>query len=209
MNRTRRISRALAAAALLSGCTRANPARANALTEPGALRLADDAPERLITLDQNQRPDSAALDLPGHQFDRDDEAKSDTLPTLPAGMTLSMIAAGDSVFHARGGCLNCHGANGEGLPARGKPVNRALAYLPANNWRAIDSLVHVGIPEVLTRSPLAMPARGQHSSLTSAEMDEVAAYVWAISQTKGEPWPGGHLTHVVHDWRASSRTSIP
>jgi hypothetical protein len=33
--------------------------------------------------------------------------------------------------------------------------------------------------------------------------------VWAISQVKGEPWPGGHALHAPHDWRASARTSIP
>lgn len=40
-----------------------------------------------------------------------------------------------------------------------------------------------------------MPARGAESNLTDDEIRHVAAYVWGISQTRGEPWPGGHQSH--------------
>jgi hypothetical protein len=40
-----------------------------------------------------------------------------------------------------------------------------------------------------------MPARGGKSDLTREEVRRVAAYIWAISQTRGEPWPGGHTSH--------------
>jgi mono/diheme cytochrome c family protein len=195
----------------LAACTasKLNPATAHTPDRAATAQLAEDLPEMIITPNQEKRADSAALDLAQRMFDNDEEGQSDTLPTLPAGTSIEMLRTGDQVFHGKGGCLNCHGAEGEGLPARGKPLSRALGYLPANDWRAIDSLVHVGMDEALTRSPIAMPPRGQHSDLTSAEMDAVAAYVWAISQTKGEPWPGGHARHVMHNWRASGRTSIP
>ena len=65
------------------------------------------------------------------------------------------------------------------------------------------------MPDRQTRSPIAMPPRGQHEDLNAEEIRAIAAYVWAISQTRGEPWPGGHATHAAHDARASARTSIP
>lgn len=34
------------------------------------------------------------------------------------------------------------------------------------------------------------------SNLSDAEVQQVSAYVWAISQTRGEPWTGGHPTHA-------------
>jgi hypothetical protein len=49
----------------------------------------------------------------------------------------------------------------------------------------------------VTRTPIAMPPRGAQSNLTDQETRLIAAYVWAISQVKDEPWPGGHRTHVT------------
>lgn len=40
-----------------------------------------------------------------------------------------------------------------------------------------------------------MPPRGGRSDLTDAQVKLVAAYVWAISQARGEPWAGGHQSH--------------
>ncbi|MGH9420342.1 MAG: hypothetical protein ACRD3J_10235, partial [Thermoanaerobaculia bacterium] len=36
-------------------------------------------------------------------------------------------------------------------------------------------------------------ARGD---LSDAEIQQLSAYVWAISGVRGEPWPGGHASHV-------------
>lgn len=70
-----------------------------------------------------------------------------------------------------------------------------LNFVPYE-WGPIDSVVRAGIPEPPTRTPIAMPQRGAQSNLTDQESRTVAAYVWAISQVRGEPWPGGHGTHV-------------
>jgi mono/diheme cytochrome c family protein len=124
-----------------------------------------------------------------------DEMQPDTLPTLPPGMTVAMLQAGDSLFHGRAGCFGCHGIEGQGLPAAGDAVTVELDYV-AYNWHSIDSLISAGIPDALTRSPIAMPARGTRGDLTDEEIRRVAAYIWAISQTHGEPWPGGHASHA-------------
>ena len=124
-----------------------------------------------------------------------DDLQSPTLPPLPGGMTIGEIVRGDSIYHAKGTCFVCHGTEGEGRPAAGDALTVALNWAQPN-WRSIDSLIDNGIPQPLTRSPIQMPARGGRSDLTESEVRAVAAYVWAISQTRGEPWPGGHQSHA-------------
>jgi mono/diheme cytochrome c family protein len=124
-------------------------------------------------------------------------------------MTTDMIRDGDRLFHGKGGCVNCHGSEAQGLAARGKTLTANLVFIPVGDWNANDSVIAVGMPDGRTRSPIAMPARGQHSDLDAREMRATAAYIWAISQARGEPWTGGHELHQSHDWRASARTSIP
>lgn len=169
----------------------------------------NDVPELFIPPGIDSRPDSARLTLPGHYFDTDEESQPDTLPALSYGMTLEMIRTGDRLFHGTGGCVNCHGSEAQGLAARGKALTAGVQFVEPGDWNALDSLINVGLPDGMTRSPIAMPARGQNGDLSVEETRAIAAYVWAISQTKGEPWSGGHALHAPHDWRASSRTSIP
>jgi hypothetical protein len=70
-----------------------------------------------------------------------------------------------------------------------------LNFVPLE-WGPIDSLILAGIPEAIARAAIRMPPRGGKSNLSAEETRAIAAYVWAISQTRGEPWVGGHLTHV-------------
>ncbi|HEY9013845.1 MAG TPA: cytochrome c [Gemmatimonadales bacterium] len=131
--------------------------------------------------------------------DLNEDGQARRLPPLPQGMTLDIIRQGDAVFHGKGGCVTCHGPDAGGMPAAGSGITAGLSYLPSE-WDPIDSLIRVGIPEPLTRSPIAMPPGGAGSNLSAEEIRQVAAYVWAISQVRDEPWPGGHRTH------SSSRT---
>lgn len=123
-----------------------------------------------------------------------DDLQPPTLPALPQGMTIGDLVRGDSIYHGKGTCFVCHGVEGEGRPAAGDALTVALNWAQPN-WRSIDSLIDNGIPQPLTRSPIQMPPRGGRSDLTGSEVRAVAAYVWAISQTRGEPWPGGHSSH--------------
>lgn len=128
-------------------------------------------------------------------IETNDEMQPTTLPPMPPGMTTEALVQGDSIFHGKGGCFACHGTEGEGLPAAGDAITVTLSYAQPT-WRSIDSLVTAGIPDALTRSPISMPWRGARGDLTDLEIRKVAAYVWAISQVRGEPWPGGHTSHV-------------
>lgn len=123
-----------------------------------------------------------------------DDLQPAQLPPLPPGMTIQTIVQGDSIYHGKGNCFACHGAEGEGLPAAGDALTVSLNWAQYD-WASIDSLIDHGIPQPLTRSPIAMPPRGGKSNLTDDETERVAAYIWAISQTRGEPWPGGHASH--------------
>ncbi|HJQ10657.1 MAG TPA: cytochrome c [Gemmatimonadaceae bacterium] len=125
-----------------------------------------------------------------------DDLQPPTLPPLPAGMTIQMIVAGDSIYHGQGNCAACHGIEAQGLPAAGDALTVGLNYAQPK-WESIDSVIYLGIPERLTRSPIQMPPRGGRSDLTPEQVRRVAAYIWAISQTRGEPWPGGHQTHFA------------
>jgi len=199
------MSSVLLACAMATACDRvaANPDRGEQVSREA------DAPERYLPTDLASRPDSASLTLTPQFFDTDEEAQPDTLPPLPYGMTIEMIRDGDRLFHAKGGCVNCHGSEAQGLAARGKTLTAGLAFVPPGDWNALDSLISVGMPDKQTRSPIAMPPRGQHENLDATEVRTIAAYIWAISQTRGEPWTGGHRLHAAHDWQASARTSIP
>ena len=132
--------------------------------------------------------------VPTYAIETNDELQPATLPPLPPGMTIDKIVDGDRLFHARAGCFACHGAEAQGLPSAGDGITSALFYA-RHEWTSLDSLITVGIPDVLTRSPIAMPARGARGDLTATEINHLAAYVWAISAAKGEPWPGGHVSH--------------
>jgi mono/diheme cytochrome c family protein len=139
---------------------------------------------------------AAARDSLGVPFSQTNEDGQPTkLPSLPRGVTLDLVRTGDDVFHGKGHCFACHGADGEGLPNAGSALTLSLNFVPIEVG-AIDSVITFGIPEAITRSAIAMPARGGKSDLSTDEARAVAAYVWAISQVRDEPWPGGHRTHV-------------
>ena len=131
----------------------------------------------------------------GSGVETNEEGQPPKLPPLPAGMSLDLIRTGDSLFHAKGNCFACHDADATGLPGAGSALTMGLNFVPIE-WQPIDSLITAGIPDAITRSGIRMPPRGGKSDLTDDETRAIAAYVWAISQVRGEPWPGGHETHV-------------
>ena len=130
----------------------------------------------------------------GGELDTDEDGQPAKLPALPAGMTLSMIRQGDSLFRGKGGCTTCHGQEATGMPNMGSSLTGGLHFIPPT-WGAIDTLITEGLPEPVTRTTIAMPPRGARSDLTPEETRLISAYVWAIAQTRGEPWPGGNRTH--------------
>jgi mono/diheme cytochrome c family protein len=84
-----------------------------------------------------------------------------------------LIAAGREVFHGEGTCFACHGAKLEGT---------AIApTLRAHKWRNGDGslemilrIVHTGVPNT---AMVAHPG-----NINENEIQQVAAYVWAVSR---------------------------
>ena len=169
----------------------------------------DQLPEGFLPANLGQRRDTALLHNTSGRFDTDDGGQPDTLPTLPAGTTIADLQRGDSLFHGRGGCVNCHGSEAQGLAARGSSLTGGLHSLPNDDLRGIDSIIVNGISDAETRSPIAMPPRGQRGNLTTGDTHALATYVWALANARGEPWPGGHGLHARRDVNASSRSAIP
>jgi cytochrome c5 len=139
----------------------------------------------------------------GATLDTHEDGQPAKLPSLPSGMTVAMIVQGDSLFRGKGACQTCHGQEANGMPNMGSSLTGGLLFIPPQ-WNAIDSLILAGIPEPVTRTSIAMPPRGAKSDLTPQESRLIAAYVWAISQTRGEPWRGGHKTHAAPGGSAST-----
>lgn len=133
--------------------------------------------------------------IPAVAAAQNEDGQPTRMSPLPRGVTLDLVRTGDAVFHGKGHCFACHGADGEGLPDAGSALTLSLNFVPAE-IASIDSVITFGIPESVTRSAIGMPPRGGKSDLSTDEVLAAAAYVWAISQVRDEPWPGGHRTHV-------------
>lgn len=104
-------------------------------------------------------------------------------PKLPAGVTLAMIAEGDSLFNNRS-CQRCHGMKAVGGPNAPSLVRTAWDH-GSGSYEDIVKTITTGVPKeefkVPTR-PNAMRARGgQQPLLTDAQVNAVAAYVWSLN----------------------------
>ena len=62
-----------------------------------------------------------------------EEGQPPRLPALPAGMTLELIRSGDGLFHGKGDCFACHGADATGLPDAGSALTMGLNFVPIWN----------------------------------------------------------------------------
>lgn len=104
-------------------------------------------------------------------------------PKLPAGVTLALIAEGDSLFNSRS-CSRCHGAKAIGGPNAPSLVRTAWDH-GSGSYEDIVKTIIAGVPKeafkVPTR-PNAMRARGgQQPLLTDPQVNAVAAYVWSLN----------------------------
>ncbi|HEY4215499.1 MAG TPA: cytochrome c [Gemmatimonadaceae bacterium] len=104
---------------------------------------------------------------------------------MPAGVTMAMVAAGDSIFHARS-CKNCHGMDAKG-GANGPDLTTASKLQHVDG--SFDSFVRLitnGVPLTDIKDPShtrPMPARGgpRPAPMTDDEVREAAAYVYSLS----------------------------
>lgn len=96
----------------------------------------------------------------------------------PAAATPAAIAQGDSIYHGKGNCYACHGANAQG--AVGPNLTDAEWIHSDGSYDAIVKQITNGVTAEESKSKIPMPAKGG-SSITDDEVKAVAAYVYSLS----------------------------
>jgi mono/diheme cytochrome c family protein len=99
----------------------------------------------------------------------------------PSAATPAVIAQGDSIFHSKGNCYACHGANAQG--AVGPNLTDAEWIHSDGSYDAIVKQITTGVAKEESKSGIAMPAKGG-SSITDDEVKAVAAYVYSLGHKK-------------------------
>jgi mono/diheme cytochrome c family protein len=99
----------------------------------------------------------------------------------PAAVTPAAIALGDSLFHSKGNCYACHGANAQG--AVGPNLTDAEWIHSDGSYDAIVKQITTGVTAEQSKSKIPMPPKGG-SQITDDEVKAVAAYVYSLSHKK-------------------------
>ena len=98
-----------------------------------------------------------------------------------AAVTPAAIALGDSLFHSKGNCYACHGANAQG--AVGPNLTDAEWIHSDGSYDAIVKQITTGVTAEESKSKIPMPPKGG-SQITDDEVKAVAAYVYSLSHKK-------------------------
>ncbi len=105
--------------------------------------------------------------------------------TAPASlmMTASMVAQGDSMFHART-CVRCHGADAGG--AKNGPSLKGPTFLhTGGQYNQIVRIITEGVPaDSIKDKSHAFPMRARGGAaplLSDPEIQAIAAYVYSLS----------------------------
>ena len=96
--------------------------------------------------------------------------------------TPAAIAQGDSIFHSKGNCYACHGANAQG--AVGPNLTDGEWIHSDGSYDAIVKQITTGVEQKESKSGIPMPPKGG-SSITDDEVKAVAAYVYSLSHKSG------------------------
>jgi cbb3-type cytochrome c oxidase subunit III len=102
---------------------------------------------------------------------------SPAVAQTPAAVTPAAITQGDSIFHSKGNCYACHGANAQG--AVGPNLTDAEWIHSDGSYDAIVKQITTGVPKEESKSGIAMPPKGG-STITDDEVKAVAAYVYSL-----------------------------
>ena len=124
---------------------------------------------------------SSAAQLPPEGIHPDAGAQAQgPLPT-PPGATAAQVALGNRIYHgqvANASCAGCHGDDAKGTPL-GPDLTSSKWLWGDGSLPSIKRIITEGVPQPKNYRS-AMPPMGG-AQLSPAEVDAVAAYVWAIS----------------------------
>lgn len=107
---------------------------------------------------------------------------SPAVAQAPSAATPAAIAQGDSIFHSKGNCYACHGANAQG--AVGPNLTDSEWIHSDGSYDAIVKQITTGVAQKDSKSGIPMPPKGG-SSITDDEVKSVAAYVYSLSHKSG------------------------
>jgi cytochrome c oxidase cbb3-type subunit III len=96
----------------------------------------------------------------------------------PAAVTPAAISAGRVIYHGTGTCVVCHGANLQG--AVGPP-------LTAHKWKDATGGSYTAILGVVMHGVAGTAMVSHPGGISDDEARQVAAYVWAVSQSNVKP----------------------
>lgn len=167
----------------------------------GALYIGDDAHGRIWRITYHGDPNAksiapapqsttaaltsrAALPPEGNHADAG-RPEPASLP-LPPGGTKDQVALGDRIFHGEakdGTCSGCHGSDAKGS-SNGPDLTSGIWRWGNGDVSAIAKTVSDGVPKP-RNFPVGMPPLGG-AELSQADVDAVAAYVWALAHKENE-----------------------
>lgn len=89
--------------------------------------------------------------------------------------------AGSAIYHGKGRCFTCHGAQADGMTTLGPSLIDTTWLRGNGSIPAIEQVVTNGVASPMV-AQIAMPAFG--GQLSPAEIHQVAAYVYALTHPK-------------------------
>jgi glucose/arabinose dehydrogenase/cytochrome c5 len=104
---------------------------------------------------------------------------------VPTGATKEQVELGDRIFHgevAGGTCNGCHGSDAQGGPQAPSLV-KGRWLIGDGSLKSITETIVNGVPRPHNYE-VPMPPKGG-AALSDSDVAAVAAYVWAIGQTRG------------------------
>ena len=122
---------------------------------------------------QTNPPSARSVDAPLSVFREQIRPSAETLPA-PLGFTREQIMRGDRIFHgeaAGGRCYDCHGPDAKGTP-NGNDLTTGMYAWGDGSVNAIK--------RTITHNMAIAP--GMDGDLKPADVDAVAAYVWALGR---------------------------
>jgi cbb3-type cytochrome c oxidase subunit III len=122
------------------------------------------------------------------------QVQSVTTDSLPWGVTMDMVEEGKAIFEGPGLCTECHGASAEGVVG---PNLTDSDWLQAKgSYESIVEVIMVGVPESVSSTGTAMPARGG-MDIDESMVRAAAAYVWQRSHPDAMYLPEGVTEAMV------------
>ena len=109
-------------------------------------------------------------------------AAANRAPVVPAGVTAASIAEGKTLFEtSTSRCANCHGMDAKG-GTRGPSLADSVWVQMDGSYPEIVRIINEGVPapKIKGQYQIAMRPKGG-STLTDAQVNSVAAYIWSLS----------------------------